>query len=52
VPRRGVDLDTVMQLVVDRSMALTGSDAGMVSLIDGDELVVGAAAGRASALVG
>ncbi len=48
----GVDLDTVMQLVVDRSMALTGSDAGMVSLIDGDELVVGAAAGRASALVG
>jgi diguanylate cyclase (GGDEF)-like protein/PAS domain S-box-containing protein len=52
VAAAGVDLETVMQLVVDRSMALTGSDAGMVSLIDGDELVVGAAAGRASALVG
>ena len=48
----GVDLETVMQLVVDRSMALTGSDGGMVSLIDGDELVVGAAAGRAAGVVG
>jgi diguanylate cyclase (GGDEF)-like protein/PAS domain S-box-containing protein len=48
----GVDREAVMQLVVDRSMALTGADAGMVSLIDGDELVIGAAAGRAAGLVG
>jgi diguanylate cyclase (GGDEF)-like protein/PAS domain S-box-containing protein len=48
----GVDREAVMQLVVDRSMALTGADAGMVSIIEGDELVIGAAAGRASGLVG
>jgi diguanylate cyclase (GGDEF)-like protein/PAS domain S-box-containing protein len=48
----GVDLQTVMDLIVDRSMTLTGADGGMVSLVEGDELVVGAAAGRASGLVG
>jgi len=48
----GVDRQAVMQLLVDRSMALTGADAGMVSIIEGDELVIGAAAGRASGLVG
>jgi diguanylate cyclase (GGDEF)-like protein/PAS domain S-box-containing protein len=48
----GVDREAVMRLVVDRSMALTGADAGMVSIIEGDELVIGAAAGRASGLVG
>jgi len=48
----GVDLHGVMELIVARSMALTGADAGMVNLIDGGDLVVGAAAGRASALLG
>jgi diguanylate cyclase (GGDEF)-like protein/PAS domain S-box-containing protein len=48
----GVDRERVMQLVVDRSMALTGADAGMISIVDGDELVIGAAGGRASGLVG
>jgi len=48
----GVDLQGVMALIVERSMALTGADGGMVSLIEGEELVVGAAAGRASGLVG
>ena len=41
-----------MELIVERSMGLTGADGGMVSLIEGGELVVGAAAGRASGLVG
>jgi diguanylate cyclase (GGDEF)-like protein/PAS domain S-box-containing protein len=48
----GVDLQAVMELIIDRAMALTGADAGMVSLIDGDELVIRAAAGRAHALLG
>ena len=48
----GVDLRHVMDLVVARSMALTGADGGMVSLIEGDELVIGAAGGRAADLVG
>ena len=48
----GVDLQGVMELIVARSMALTGADAGMVNLIDGGDLLVGAAAGRASALLG
>ena len=48
----GVDLESVMQLIVERSQALTVADGAFVSLIDGEELVVGAASGTASALVG
>ena len=48
----GVDLQSVMQLIVERSQALTVADGAMVSLIDGDDLVVGAASGTTAHLIG
>ena len=48
----GVDLDAVMRLIVERSQALTAAEGAIVSLIDGDDLVVGAASGIASHVVG
>ena len=48
----GVDLDGVMNLIVDRSQALTVAEGAIVSMIDGDELVVGAASGVVSQMVG
>ena len=49
----GVDLDGVMQLIVERSQALTVAEGAIVSMIEGDELVVGAASGIAvPAMVG
>jgi diguanylate cyclase (GGDEF)-like protein/PAS domain S-box-containing protein len=48
----GVDLQSVMQLIVERSQALTVAEGAIVSLIDGDDLVVGAASGITSQLVG
>jgi diguanylate cyclase (GGDEF)-like protein/PAS domain S-box-containing protein len=44
----GLDLDRVMELIVERAMDLTRADGAMVSLIDGDELVIAAARGIAS----
>jgi diguanylate cyclase (GGDEF)-like protein len=38
----------VLNLIVDCAMSLTGSDGAMVSLFDGDEVVVAAAAGSAA----
>ena len=46
----GLDLDRVMQLIVERSMELTGAEGAMVSVIDGDDLVVAAARGVACRL--
>jgi diguanylate cyclase (GGDEF)-like protein/PAS domain S-box-containing protein len=48
----GVDLEGVMALIVERSQALTAAEGAMVSLLDGDDLVVGAASGVASHVVG
>jgi diguanylate cyclase (GGDEF)-like protein/PAS domain S-box-containing protein len=48
----GLDLDAVMELIVARAMELTRADGAMVSLIEGDELVVAAAAGRATKMSG
>ncbi len=48
----GVDLEGVMQLIVERSQALTRAEGALVSTIEGDELVVGAASGIAAHLVG
>jgi diguanylate cyclase (GGDEF)-like protein/PAS domain S-box-containing protein len=48
----GVDLDSVLQLIAERSQALTVAEGAMVSLLDGDDLVVGAATGAASHLLG
>jgi diguanylate cyclase (GGDEF)-like protein/PAS domain S-box-containing protein len=48
----GLDLDTVMELIVERAMELTRAEGAMVSLIEGDELVVAAAAGRATKMSG
>jgi len=48
----GVDLDRVMELIVERSQALTVAEGAIVSLLDGDDLVVGAASGVASKLLG
>ena len=41
-----------MQLVVDRSQALTRAEGAMVNLVEGDQLVVRAAGGSAQAMVG
>jgi diguanylate cyclase (GGDEF)-like protein/PAS domain S-box-containing protein len=48
----GLDLQGVMELIVDRSMALTRAEGAMVSLVEGDELLVGAANGIAAGSVG
>jgi diguanylate cyclase (GGDEF)-like protein/PAS domain S-box-containing protein len=48
----GVDLEGVMQLIVERSQALTVAEGAIVSLIDGEDLVVGAACGVVSRLLG
>jgi diguanylate cyclase (GGDEF)-like protein/PAS domain S-box-containing protein len=48
----GVDLASVMQLIAERSMALTKADGAIVNLIEGDELFGGAAAGIAKDAVG
>ena len=41
-----------MKLIVERSQALTVAEGAIVSMIEGDDLVVGAASGIASSLVG
>ena len=41
----GVDLDTVVSLIVERAMALTGSDGAIVSLVEGEELLIAGACG-------
>jgi diguanylate cyclase (GGDEF)-like protein/PAS domain S-box-containing protein len=48
----GLDLQGVMELIVDRSVALTRAEGAMVSLVEGDELLVGAANGIAASAVG
>jgi diguanylate cyclase (GGDEF)-like protein/PAS domain S-box-containing protein len=48
----GGDLDAVMGLIVERSQALTAAEGAIVSLLDEDDLVVGAATGVASHLLG
>src|SRR5215213_9019387 len=48
----GVDLEDVMRLIVERSQALTVAEGAIVSMLEGEELVVGAASGVASHLVG
>ena len=48
----GVDLGNVMRLIVERSQALTVAEGAIVSMIEGDDLVVGAASGVVSPLVG
>jgi diguanylate cyclase (GGDEF)-like protein/PAS domain S-box-containing protein len=52
VDAAGLDLDAVMELIVERAMELTRAEGAMVSLIDGDELVVAAAAGLATKMGG
>jgi diguanylate cyclase (GGDEF)-like protein/PAS domain S-box-containing protein len=44
----GLDLDRVMNLIAERAMDLTRATGAMVSLIEGDELVVAAARGGAA----
>ena len=48
----GLDLDAVMELIVDRAMELTRADGAMVSLIEGDDLVIAAARGLAGKMHG
>lgn len=48
----GLDLDAVMALVVERAQALTGANAAVVELVDGDELIYHVARGAAAPLVG
>src|ERR1700722_1930624 len=54
IAEAGNDLEAVMQLVAERSQALTGADGAMVNLIEGDMLhtraVGGIAVGAADAL--
>jgi diguanylate cyclase (GGDEF)-like protein len=46
------DLDAVLGTVVDEARGLTGADAGVVEIPDGDELEYRAASGTAEAFVG
>ena len=48
----GNDLDRILTLIADRSMELTAADGAIVSLVDGDELVVRAACGTAASTIG
>jgi diguanylate cyclase (GGDEF)-like protein len=48
----GLSLDGVMQLVTDRAMEITDADAGVVELVDGDEMVYRTTAGAASGHLG
>jgi len=48
----GVDLVGIMKLIVERSQALTVAEGAIVSMLEGDDLVVGAASGVVSHLVG
>jgi diguanylate cyclase len=47
-----LDLDAVMSLVVERARALTGAEAAVVELVEGDELVYHVAHGAAAPFVG
>jgi diguanylate cyclase (GGDEF)-like protein/PAS domain S-box-containing protein len=47
-----VDLEHVMQVIVDRAMALTCAEGAMISLIEGDEVITRAAGGIASRFQG
>ncbi len=44
----GLDLERVMELIVERAMDLTRAEGAMVSMLDGDELLVVAARGIAA----
>ena len=48
----GLDVDAAMQLVADRSQAMTGADAVAVLLVDGDSLAVAATSGHAAPALG
>ena len=48
----GDDLEAVMQLVAERSQAITGADGAMVNLIDGEMLHTRAVTGIAAGVVG
>ena len=48
----GNDLDRVLALIAQRSMELTKGDGAMVSLVDGEELLVAAACGTAAPTLG
>jgi PAS domain S-box-containing protein len=48
----GLDLDTVMNLVCERARILTGANAAVVELAEGDEMVYRSASGRLAADVG
>ncbi|MDA8292147.1 MAG: diguanylate cyclase [Actinomycetota bacterium] len=48
----GLDLHAVMKLAVDHARRITGADGAMVSLIDGDDMVVRAAGGTAASVLG
>ena len=44
----GDELETVMQIVAERSMAILGADGSMVNLVEGDMLHTRAAVGSAA----
>ncbi len=48
----GLELDAVMHLVVLRARSLTGADAAVVELVDGEEMVYEAVAGTAESYPG
>ena len=48
----GLDLEAVMQLIADRALLLTHGDGSAVNLMEGDEVVLRAASGVTTPLVG
>jgi len=48
----GLDLDRVLSLVVERARRITGADAAIIEMVDGEDLVYRAAAGSAMPFLG
>jgi diguanylate cyclase (GGDEF)-like protein len=47
-----LDLDAVMQLIASRAQELTGANAGVIEIADGDEMVYRVASGEATPFLG
>ena len=52
ITRYGLDLNSVMSLVLETTQRLTGANAGAIELVDGRQMVYRAVAGAASHMLG
>src|SRR3954469_10890260 len=52
IARSPADLDSVMSVVVDQAMTLTGATGAVVEVVDGDKMLDRSASGAAAAFIG